>query len=67
MKLTMPKILNYNAFGLLPPVVLVRLHVGDLHAVGWGLGPRALATPVKAIRVEVRVHRIPNSVETVRN
>ena len=35
----MPKILNYNAFGLLPPVVLVRLHVGDLHAVGWGLGP----------------------------
>ena len=24
------------------------LHVGDLHAAGWGEGPRALATPVKA-------------------
>ena len=25
-----------------------RLHVGDLHAVGWGEGPRASETPVKA-------------------
>ena len=35
------------------PVVVIRLHVGDLHAVGWDEGPTALATPVKAIRVGV--------------
>ena len=29
------------------------LHDGDLHAVGWGEGPWAMVTPVKAIRVEV--------------
>ena len=28
-----------------------KLHDGDLLAVGWDDGPRALVTPVKAIRV----------------
>ena len=27
------------------------IHVGDLHAVGWGEGPGALVIPVKAIRL----------------
>ena len=31
------------------------LHVGDRHAVGWGVGPLALVTPVKAIRVGMEV------------
>ena len=35
------------------PVVVVRLHYGDMVAVGWGEGPRALVTPVKAVRVGV--------------
>ena len=35
------------------PVAVVELHDGDLHAVGWGEGPLALVTPVKAIRVGV--------------
>ena len=26
-------------FGLFIPVEVIRLHVGDLHAVGWGEGP----------------------------
>ena len=30
-----------------------KLHDGNLHAVGWGEGPWALVTPVKAIRVGV--------------
>ena len=29
------------------------MHDEDLHAVGWGEGPWALVTPVKAIRVGV--------------
>ena len=37
------------------PVTVIRLHVGDLHAVGWGEGLWALVTPVKAIRVGVRL------------
>ena len=24
------------------------MHIGDLHAVGWGEGPGALVTPVKS-------------------
>ena len=28
-----------NILPRLLPVVVVRLHVGDLHAVGWGEGP----------------------------
>ena len=35
------------------PVAVVRLHVGDLHAVGWSEDPWAFVTPVKAIRVVV--------------
>ena len=35
------------------PVAVVKLHDGDLHAVGWGEGPCALVTPVKPIRVGV--------------
>ena len=31
------------------PVAVVKMHDGDLHAVGWGEGPSALVTPVKAI------------------
>ena len=31
------------------PVEVVRLNIGGLHAVGWGEGPRVLATPEKAI------------------
>ena len=43
------------AFGRLLPVEVIRLHVGDLHAVGWGHGgPWALATPVKAVRVGLK-------------
>ena len=34
-------------------VAVVRLHDGDLHAVGWAGGPGALVTPVKDIRVGV--------------
>ena len=34
-------------------VAVGRLHVGDIHAVGWGEGPWALVSPVKAIRVGV--------------
>ena len=34
--------------GLLP-VVVTRLHVGDLHQVDWDEDPWALVTPVKAI------------------
>ena len=37
---------------------VVRLHDGDLHAVGWGEGPGALVTPVKAIRVGVGLEDI---------
>ena len=37
-------------WSLLLPVAVDRLHVGDLHAVGWGEGPWALVTQVKAIR-----------------
>ena len=37
----------------LRPVVVVRLHDGDLDAVGWGESPWALVTPVKAITVGV--------------
>ena len=33
------------------PGAVVGLHVGDLHAVGWGEGPQALETPVMTIRV----------------
>ena len=33
------------------PVTVLKLHDGDLHAVGWGEGPCALVTTVKAIRV----------------
>ena len=33
------------------PVVVVRLHVGDLNVVGWGEGPWALVTPAKIIWV----------------
>ena len=35
------------------PVAVIRLHVGGLNAVGWGKGPWALVTPVRAIRVGV--------------
>ena len=35
------------------PVAVVRQHVGDLHAVGWGEGPIALVIPVKAIRMGI--------------
>ena len=40
---------------MLLPVVVTRLHVEDLHAVGWGEGRGTLemVTPVKAIRVGV--------------
>ena len=34
--------------------MVVRLHVGYLHAVGWGEGPCAFMTTVKAIRVGVK-------------
>ena len=37
--------------------VLMFLHDGDLHAVGWGEGPWALVTPVKAIRVGVGLYK----------
>ena len=53
-----PRLLRWGRFkhclrpGLLH-VPVARLHDGDLHAVGWGEGPRALVTPVKAIRVGV--------------
>ena len=33
---------------------VVRLHFGDLFAVGWGEGPWAFVTPVKAMMVWVR-------------
>ena len=39
------------ALAWLLPVAVVKQHDGDLHAVGWGEGPWALVTPVKAIRV----------------
>ena len=39
------------------PVAVKRLHVGDLHAVGWGEDPRALVTLVKAIRAGVVVYK----------
>ena len=42
---------------LLAVVVVISLHVGDLHAVGWSEGPWALVTPVKAIRVGVGVSK----------
>ena len=35
------------------PVSVVRLHDGDLLAVGWGEGPWALVAQVKAIMVGV--------------
>ena len=41
------------ALGLVTSCCSVKLHDGDLHAVGWGEGPRSLVTPVKAIRVRV--------------
>ena len=41
------------ALAWLLPVAVVKLHDGNLHAVGWGEGPWALVTPVKAIRVGV--------------
>ena len=41
------------ALAWLLPVAVIRLHVGGLYAVGWGEDPRALVTPVKAIRVGV--------------
>ena len=44
---------------MLLPVAVIRLHDGDLHAVGWGEGPWALVTPVKAIRVEVGLCKNP--------
>ena len=48
-----PRLLGRGSFNLalawLLSVAVVKLHDGDLHAVGWG--PRALVTPVKAIRV----------------
>ena len=37
-------------------MAVVRLDVGDLNAVGWGEGPRALVTPIKAIMVGVGVY-----------
>ena len=37
------------------PVAVIRIHVGDLHAVDWGEGPWALVTPVKAIWVGVGI------------
>ena len=40
-------------YAWLLPVVVVRLHDGDLHDVAWGEGPLALVTPVKAIRFGV--------------
>ena len=42
------------ALGLLTSYSITRLHVGDLHAVAWGEGPRALVTPVKATRLELK-------------
>ena len=39
------------------PVVVVRLHDGDLHAVGWGEGSRAFVTPVKAISVGAGLYK----------
>ena len=41
------------ALGLVADVWLA---AGDLHAIGWGEGPWALVTPVKAIRVGVGVY-----------
>ena len=38
------------------PISVLRLHVGDLHDVGLGEGPRVLVTPVKAIRVVIGVY-----------
>ena len=37
--------------------MVIRLYVGGLHAVGWGEGLRALATPATDIRVGVGVIR----------
>ena len=37
------------------PVTVERLHDGDLHAVDCGVDPRAMATTVKAIRVELGI------------
>ena len=34
------------------------MHDGDLHAVGWGEGPWALVTLVKAIRVGVSFKKL---------
>ena len=36
---------------LFPSCAVIRLQVGDLHAVGWG-GPRALVSPIKAISLK---------------
>ena len=33
------------------------MHDGDLYAVGWGEGPWALVTPVKANRVGVGLYK----------
>ena len=41
------------ALAWLLPVAVVKLHDGELHAVGWGEGPWALVTPVKPNRVWV--------------
>ena len=45
------KIINL-ALGWLHPDAVIR-HDGDLHAVGWGEGPRPLPTAVKSSRVGV--------------
>ena len=44
--------------GLDTSFAVVRLHVGDPHAVGWGEGPCALVIPVKAIRVGIIIRRL---------
>ena len=40
----------YEIGSWLLTVTIIRLNVGDLHAVGWGEGPYTLVTLVAAIR-----------------
>ena len=47
--------ISFNVWLIFKTKLKVRLHVGDLHAVGWDEGPWALATPAKAIRVKVAI------------
>ena len=45
------KVVLNLALGLLLPVVVLRLHIGDLHAVGWGEGYMSSGTdPIKILQ-----------------